>query len=320
MDRNEYSLDQYTITKQVTKKLEDYNAAKSLPHIKVATRLAAQGDSSIKPQCYIPYIICNNKKDTSGAKLGLADKAYHLKEVSKDSDLIPDVNWYKENQILSSVSRLCKHIKEIDMYQLAECLGIDSNKYENMNKEPNDIDLLSNTKQNAYIISTSKNPLVIKCPVCKEDKKISNCTNSLKQNLHNFLYCSKCKSNIENKSLFNQVVSYIKKIINQFHSKERKCSKCSFTTRNLLLAKCSESDCFGGQLKYQYEESDLANDLNLIAKIFESSQNKNEENNDVLNKMLKGDLNDIVNYTSMMKSRIEYNTVSMRDLFMNISI
>ena len=63
MNKNEYPIELYVITKQLTKNLEDYADGKSLPHINVAKRLKENGDNTIKSGMTIPYIICINKKE-----------------------------------------------------------------------------------------------------------------------------------------------------------------------------------------------------------------------------------------------------------------
>ena len=63
MSKNEYQVEDYVITKQLTKNLEDYNDSKALPHIKVAKRMKENGDITIKSGITIPYVICLNKKE-----------------------------------------------------------------------------------------------------------------------------------------------------------------------------------------------------------------------------------------------------------------
>lgn len=63
MGKNEYLVENYVITKQITKNLEDYNDSKALPHIKVAKRMKVNGDISIKSGITIPYVICLSKKE-----------------------------------------------------------------------------------------------------------------------------------------------------------------------------------------------------------------------------------------------------------------
>jgi DNA polymerase alpha subunit A len=199
MDKNEFPISDYEITKQLTKNVEEYNDAKSLPHVKVAKRLKEKGDLTIKANAFIPYVICINRKDEGGNNNenyhktnSLAERAYHPKEVQENSENIQlDLNWYKENQILSSVSRLCKHIEEIDMYRLAACLGIDASKYMfamNKNKDLSEIQNDIRIENDSYVTFSATTGLTITCSKCKTEKKIKTITDKT-SNVVNLLRC-----------------------------------------------------------------------------------------------------------------------------------
>ena len=167
---------------------------------------------------------------------------------------------------------------------------------------------------------------MIKCHICGNINKISYVTNSIRKNISNILSCSKCnKGNkpIDSyKSLFNQIVLHYKRLIDNFHSKERKCNRCNNITRNLLINKCFEPECLGGQLKPIYEESELANDLNMVAKLFEiypsDRSDKHDSSIDFYEGLLKNELKNIVDYTSSLKRINEYNTINLGDLLHSI--
>jgi DNA polymerase alpha subunit A len=209
MDNNEYPISDYEITKQLTKNVEDYTDAKALPHVKVAKRLKEKGDMTIKANAFIPYVICINKTDSENVNMvtnennhkpnSLADRAYHPKEVMENPDtLLLDMNWYKENQILSSVSRLCKHIEEIDMYRLAACLGIDASKYTfamNKNKDLSEIQNDIRIENDSYVTFSASTGLTITCSKCKCEKKIQTITDKT-SNVVNLLRCDSVRINI----------------------------------------------------------------------------------------------------------------------------
>ena len=48
------------------------------------------------------------------------ERSYHPKEIEEDNSLEINVNWNKENQILSVVKRLVQHIDEFSINQLCE--------------------------------------------------------------------------------------------------------------------------------------------------------------------------------------------------------
>lgn len=188
---NGFPLKDYEITKQLTKNIEDYVDFKALPHVKIAKRLKDKGDTTIKVGSYIPYIICRDPDESavSNSK-SLADRSYHPKEIMDNPHLSIDYTWYKENQILSSVSRLVKHINEINMGHLAECLGIDASKFnQTIKSEPvhqvND----EITKEVKYFAKTG---ITVPCLKCGELKQITS-TEGKSKNIMKLLQCDKVK-------------------------------------------------------------------------------------------------------------------------------
>lgn len=81
---------------------------------------AAAGDT-------IPYVIC---RSSAASGTGLADCAYHPDELKRSTELQIDTDWYLQTQIHPPVARLCEHLDGTDAAQLAQCLGLDSKKYQ----------------------------------------------------------------------------------------------------------------------------------------------------------------------------------------------
>lgn len=215
MDTNEYSLDYYKITKQLTKSIDDYADAKALPHVKVAKRLKEKGDNTIQANSYIPYVICINKEDitsNNSKSSGLADRSYHPKEIESNSNLVVDINWYKQNQILASITRLVKHIEEVDMYQLANCLGIDSTKYMSIEKSKDNIENNADIimENNNIVKCFAKNGITIKCSGCDTERKI----NKIMDDSNNIINVLKCEKVIFNIIIFFKILvwNYFQKL------------------------------------------------------------------------------------------------------------
>ena len=138
------SKEKFVITKQLTKRPEDYPDAANQPHVQVALSRRRQGRTDcVAAGETIPYIICREKSTTSGAEGGeaaatapapssnqpLAKRAFHPDEVVANGPVTPDAAWYLSNQVHPVVSRLCDVIEGTDAAQLAECLGLDAHKY-----------------------------------------------------------------------------------------------------------------------------------------------------------------------------------------------
>jgi DNA polymerase alpha subunit A len=186
MDTDKFILSDYEIRKQLTKHIDDYADAKALPHVKVAKRLREKGDHSFKQNAFVPYVICINTSDPDHSK-SLSEKAYHTKELAENPNLKLDIVWYKENQIISSVSRLCKHIEEIDMYQLATQLGIDGSKYNyniNKNKENENTILL---EQDEIVQAHCREGVSVTCLKCQKVIRINRIDKD--NSLLKFFYC-----------------------------------------------------------------------------------------------------------------------------------
>ncbi len=97
---------------------------------------AAAGDT-------IPYIICRS----SGPSTSMADCAFHPDELKRSSELQIDTDWYLQTQIHPPVARLCEHLDGTDAAQLAQCLGLDTKKYQHsVQSSARDSSLLSHIK------------------------------------------------------------------------------------------------------------------------------------------------------------------------------
>ncbi|KAI9204886.1 DNA polymerase family B-domain-containing protein [Polychytrium aggregatum] len=118
----------FIINKSLTKNPDDYTDAKIQPHVQVAKRMQQKGMSA-RVGDTIPYIICV----TSEASGGIASKARHPDEIEKDPvENVIDYEWYLSNQIHPPIARLCQPIEETDIRRLADCLGLDAKKYNNV--------------------------------------------------------------------------------------------------------------------------------------------------------------------------------------------
>ncbi|KAG9309455.1 hypothetical protein JVU11DRAFT_10424 [Chiua virens] len=122
-------VEDFIIFKRLGKNPEDYPDAKSQPHVQVALRLKAKGGNA-RVGDVIPYIFCLTPGDES-AKSAQADRARHPDEFKKaaSNELSTDYEHYLAHQVLPPIERLCDPIEGTDRARLAECLGLDSNRY-----------------------------------------------------------------------------------------------------------------------------------------------------------------------------------------------
>ena len=137
------TMDKFIITKQLTKRPEDYPDASNQAHVQVALRLRAAGKrEGVNQGETVPYVIALKTdasaeeiasgravKQSSGGK-GLADRAYHPDEVAaENSGLKLDLHYYLTQQVHPVVSRLCQPIEGTDASHIANCLGLDPSKF-----------------------------------------------------------------------------------------------------------------------------------------------------------------------------------------------
>ena len=139
MVANQINIEKYVITKQLTKSVDEYPDAKHQAHVMVAKRrLEAGKQDGVKAGETVPYIIAlesdmslqdiaDGKAGSSGGK-GLAERAFHPEEVI-ERGLKVDLHYYLSQQVHPVISRLCTPIEETDGAKMAECLGLESNKF-----------------------------------------------------------------------------------------------------------------------------------------------------------------------------------------------
>lgn len=123
-------LNKFLITKQLTKRPEDYPDAKNQPHVQVALRRRAAGKrDGVMPGETIPYIICMADGEEVKSE-SLADRARSPEEISSGAhSLKVDVDYYITQQVFPVICRLVAPIEGTDAFHIAESLGMDASKF-----------------------------------------------------------------------------------------------------------------------------------------------------------------------------------------------
>jgi DNA polymerase alpha subunit A len=253
MDANAIPLSEYVITKGITKMPDEYPDAKSQPHVLVAKRRLEAGER-IRPGNEIPYIICVIP-DSEG--LSLAERARSPEEAAR-LGLLPDVAWYKAQQIHPPIARLCTPTGLTDSARLAEWLGLDPARFGGQDadngesKENQDEGFLEDPNLDVDIKFkefTPKFSTQYKCPKCKVACALSVAVRSKN--------CLKCMEQpIETAHVRNLVGLAIRDLQNQSLLGWAKCEngdQCGCVTRQVSTqgngAHCPRIDCVGGRLK-----------------------------------------------------------------------
>ena len=122
-------LDKYIITKGLNKHPNDYPDGKSQAHVQVAKMMLAN-DRPVNSGDHIPYVITAVSEAQEGNAPSAAERARHPDEIRRSNGVLkPDFEWYLTQQILPPIARLCDPIAGTSQSILAEKLGLDSTKY-----------------------------------------------------------------------------------------------------------------------------------------------------------------------------------------------
>ena len=113
-------LEDFIINKRLGKDPEAYPDGKSQPHVQVALRMKARGQS-VRSGDVLSYVFCASA-DGTASKTGKAENAYSVEEIRKEN-LSVDYEFYITAQVLPPIERLCDSIEGTDRARLAECLG-----------------------------------------------------------------------------------------------------------------------------------------------------------------------------------------------------
>lgn len=125
-------LNKYVVTKQLTKRPEDYPDAKNQPHVQVALRRRAAGKrDGVMPGETIPYIMCSETaEDGTTLEQSLAERARSPEEISSSAGKLKvDTDYYISQQVFPVICRLVAPIEGTDAAHIAESLGMDASKF-----------------------------------------------------------------------------------------------------------------------------------------------------------------------------------------------
>ncbi|KAG6482892.1 hypothetical protein ZIOFF_059531 [Zingiber officinale] len=304
MRNGEVALEKYVITKTLTKPPEDYPDAKNQPHVQVALRLKKNGHTGCSAGDTVPYIICCQQENFSSST-GIAQRARHPDELKRDGGWMIDIDYYLSQQIHPVVSRLCASIQGTSPARLADCLGLDSAKFQF--KEPESVGQDPSSVLSAIIDIEERfrgcEPLRLSCSSCSSTfdcPPISSLLSSIhkkpsdsqaeEQSDPNFwqrMRCPRCPDHIEGckfspAMLANQVKRQADNFIYLYYKGLMMCDDeiCKYTTRSVNLRVIGDSErgtvcpnyphC-NGHLIRQYTEKDLYKQLSYFCHVLDAS-------------------------------------------------
>lgn len=244
---NQVALSKYVITKSITKDPSQYPDGKGLPHVQVALRLRQNG-RRIRPGDYIKYVVCKQASESPDTKVGsssaggVAAHAYHPDEVLRSNgELVIDVEYYLENQVLPPIMRLCDPIEQVESSRLATALGLDSRKYSRREAAENELRSLSDLD-----MFHDATPMILTCALCEKTAEFHGVvyTNAkggknTKAVKNNGLGCPGCNMRYSEANIANCLNLHVRKWISQYYSTPYKMNRDDGTrarvTRNVAL-------------------------------------------------------------------------------------
>lgn len=307
MRSGQVALEKYVITKTLTKPPEAYPDAKNQPHALVALRLKQSGyTAGCSAGDTVPYIICCEQGAGASAVslTGIAQRARHPDELKcDDGKWIIDIEYYLSQQIHPVVSRLCASIQGTSPERLADCLGLDSSKFQSKSSEsvPSSSLLFAADDEERY---QSCEPLILSCPSCSGTFHCppvfsSICTSILEksknpqieESISNFwhrLCCPKCPEEgdlgrISPAMMANQVKRQAEGFVSTYYKGVMMCDDetCKHTTRSLNLRLVGDSErgtvcpsyprC-NGRLVRKYTEADLYKQLSYFCHLLDTAR------------------------------------------------
>ncbi|KAM6489911.1 hypothetical protein JOM56_014723 [Amanita muscaria] len=240
-------------------KLDDFFIYKSQPHVQVALRLKAKGGTA-KTGDVISYIFCIAEGEDS-AKTAQADRAKHPDEVRK-SNLQVDYEHYLSQQILPPIERLCEPIEGTDRSRLAECLGLDPQRYRSFTSATSNEVVFASFESQLSDKERFKDaaPFIVRCRGC--------------QGQLSFAPIHESKTILPG-SLVIQLEGQIRSWIAKYYEGWMVCDDpvCGNRTRSMSVygRRCLYPGCRGA-VHFEYTDMELFNQLRYFSYLFDGEK------------------------------------------------
>lgn len=272
MKNGEFPKHKFIILNKLGKEPESYPNGKTMPHVQVALKRKAKGDT-IRANDVMQYIITGDSDDNRH----VADRAYPASDVTRaDSELTIDFNYYLAHQILPPLERLCAPIEGTDRTRIAECLGLDPSRYriheiqENATKELTTLEA-SISDEDRF---SAASPLSLHCSSCRSDSTFSGVLGSLDLMTSEGLRCS-CNEKFSQISMNAQLQVQIQAFITKYYQAWLICddSQCQTRTQQCGVygKRCLTGAC-RGEMQYEYTDKALYNQLLYFDHLFDADK------------------------------------------------
>ncbi|KAF8703965.1 hypothetical protein AX14_014078 [Amanita brunnescens Koide BX004] len=255
---------------------EDYPDGKGQPHVQVALRLKAKGGTA-KTGDVMPYVFCKEEGEES-AKTAQADRARHPDEVRR-SNLQVDYEYYLSQQVLPPIERLCDPIEGTDRPRLAECLGLDPQRYRNMTSSGSSGPVFASFDSQISDAERFRDaaPFIIRCRGCQGELGFAPIHDSSCILSPHGAVCPSCQRPIALGSLLIQLEVQIRTWIAKYYEGWTICDDptCGHRTRIMSVygRRCLQLGC-RGSVQFEYTELQLFNQLRYFVYLFNGEKAK----------------------------------------------
>ena len=289
---NRVSLDQFVLSKALTKEPEQYTDAINHPHVQVALEMKRNGQA-VRLQQRIPFVITLKKDGTSSAKV--SERAVHPEvfvEEHKKGSMDLDYEWYLSQQVFPPVSRLCEHLQQTDRALLAECLGLEKKYYrvtygddENLDEykilsrqedvDENEFENISLPKE--FICESCSKP--VKFDISEQLKNaVQNNSFGITSHQITLMSCPHCNAKMSTGRLINTAQLNIRQLQKQYYCNELKPSASNYranitdSTTHVISMQPGGYGVFNGavvSVKQLVSPQDLQLRLRYLARMFD---------------------------------------------------
>ncbi|TBU30600.1 DNA polymerase alpha catalytic subunit [Dichomitus squalens] len=267
-------LEEFIIHKRLGKNPEDYPDAKSQPHVQVALRMKAKGGTAHAGDV-IPYIFCLGEGGET-AKSAQADRARSPEEIRRESDKYKiDYEHYLSQQVLPPIERLCEPIEGTDRARLAECLGLDPNRYRTAGtgeSEERYFGTLDSLMSDAQRFQDA-DAFQVHCRSCQNVVPFAPVSDREKSHIrYSGLVCPQCRAAVSVASVQTQLEVQIREHIAKYYESWTICDDATCGNRTRMMGvygrRCLRPGC-RGTVAFEYSDAQLYNQLRYYFSLFD---------------------------------------------------
>jgi DNA polymerase alpha subunit A len=257
-----------------------------MPQVQVALREIARG-KTVRVNDVMSYIVTMGDEQTKSQPA--PKRSYTPQDVLKpDSGLQPDIEYYLLKQIFPPIERLCAPIPGTDSVRLAECLGLDTRKYQintsgTTNQQNAEIFPLESQIPDSVRFKDAAR-LTLRCRSCHTTATFEGLCTSTSMCTPTGLICtnSDCAQPFQPHTIIAQLESQIRAQTSQYYAAWLTCDdpSCGIRSRQIsvyghrcLGPKGRAEGCLG-RMNFEYSEKRLYNQLLYFAGLWDVEKAK----------------------------------------------